>query len=259
MRACRIYTESPLDVGSDIALNGEQRHYLRHVMRARAGGRIILFNGRGGEYEAVITRLDKSEGACHIETYIAAEREMPCRVHIVQAACRTEKIERVLQKATELGAAGFQIARCQRSTLRMTGDRLDSRLQRWRKIILEAVEQSGRTRIPTLAWRESLPDIRLAGRAYALHPDGGQSWAQARGRIAAAGELSMVIGPEGGFSKHDLQILSSLNCTTLAFGPRIMRTETAAPALLAAIQAVQEKQGCLPVRERTQTGDSIYE
>ncbi len=231
---------SPLAADTDISLNDEQRHYLTHVMRARAGSHIILFNGKGGEYDAVITRLDKSGVYCHIEAHTAVEREMSCRTHIMQAACRTEKIEWMLQKGTELGAAGFQIIRCERSTLRLTGNRLDSRLRRWEKIIIEAAEQSGRTRLPTLVWRESLAGARSSGQGYVLHPFAGRTWADVRKEIATAREISLAIGPEGGFSKHDLQILDTAGFRAFAFGARIMRAETAAPALLAAIQAVRE-------------------
>jgi len=238
---CRLYIESALSTGMEVTLNDEQQHYLRRVMRLHAGDPVLLFNGQGGEYEALIISRGKSDMACRIGKCFTVDREMPGEVHIVQATSRNEKIESVLQKGTELGAAGFQIVACERSSLKLPEGKLDSRLRRWRKIIIEAAEQSGRTRIPALHWRQSLADIRLAGQSYALHPLATLSWRQVRERIAQANYISFVIGPEGGLSARDLQILAELKCETLAFGPRIMRTETAAPALLAAVQAVQEE------------------
>ncbi len=128
-------------IGSD-----EQDHYLNHVMRLQNGDPVILFNGEGGEYNAVIHRPVKSEAVCHIEKHIPIDREMACKTHIIQAAFRNEKIEILLQKGTELGASSFQIVRTARSTLRLADNKLEARLKRWRKTIIEAVEQSGRTR-----------------------------------------------------------------------------------------------------------------
>jgi len=229
-----------MNIGEDIHLADEQSHYLRHVMRVQCGNPVILFNGEGGEYEATIHRPGKSETVCHIEQFIPADREMPCKAHMIQAACRSEKIETILQKGTELGAASFQIVRTERSTLRLAGSKLERRLNRWKKIIIEAAEQSGRTRIPSLNWRDSLKDIHFTGQSYAMHPLTAQTWAQARNRIAQAEVIDFVIGPEGGFSEGDLNTLATMKCSTLTFGPRIMRTETAAPALLAAIYAIQQ-------------------
>jgi len=240
MQTCRLYVRSPLDSGREITLADEQGHYLRHVMRLQNGNSVILFNGRGGEYKACIHDFAQSGVVCHIEEYIPANREMPCKTHVIQAACRSEKIETVLQKGTELGAASFQILCTERSTLRLAGNKLDTRLKRWGKIILEAAEQSGRTRIPSLHWRQALSDIRLSGLSYAMHPLAAQTWIQARERIVQASEIDFLIGPEGGLSKRDLDVLTETGCNTLAFGQRIMRTETAAPALLAAMQAIQQ-------------------
>jgi 16S rRNA (uracil1498-N3)-methyltransferase len=238
MRRHRLYTELALETGAEITLDDEQGHYLRHVMRLQGGDPVCLFNGRGGEYEAEIIRLARSGGLCRVGKHIDVDREMPCKVHIIQAASRNEKIEAVLQKGTELGTASFQIIVSERSALKLAGEKRAARLHRWRRIIVEAAEQSGRTRIPPLHWRESLAEICVRGTGYALHPSAELAWSEARDRIAAASELSLVIGPEGGLGSRDLQALAEMDCLALAFGPLIMRTETAAPALLAAIQAV---------------------
>jgi len=244
MQTCRLYIQQPLATEREITLGDEQSHYLHHVMRLRSGTHVILFDGKGGEHEAIIHRLGKSGTVCHIGKHIPVSREIPCKTHIIQAACRGEKIEVILQKGTELGATSFQIVRTERSALKLTGNKLETRLKRWRKIIIEAAEQSGRTRIPSLYWRHTLTEIHLTSQSYAMHPLAAQTWTQARKCISQANEIDFVIGPEGGLSKHDLDVLSEMGCHALIFGPRIMRTETAAPALLAAIQAIQQEAVC---------------
>jgi len=235
---CRIFLDAELHPGQEVSIPDEVAHYLRNVMRLTSGDALTVFNGRGGEYAASISMLAKAHAACRIEAFDTVSRELPLAVHIVQCANKGEKIETVLQKGTELGAAGFQVAASERSQFRLPAGKRESRLQRWRRIIVEAAEQSGRTAVPELAWRDSLADVSLQPQAFVLHPGASLSFADIRDKLAATRGISLVIGPEGGFSERDLQSLQGLACHPLAFGPRIMRTETAAPALLAAIAGV---------------------
>ncbi|HXH71653.1 MAG TPA: 16S rRNA (uracil(1498)-N(3))-methyltransferase [Mariprofundaceae bacterium] len=237
---CRLYLPQPLQTGHPVTLPTEQAHYLRQVMRLHPGDPIILFNGEGGEYAARIEHLARDHSQCHIEEHIEVERELDCRIHVVQAACRSEKIETVLQKCTELGAASFQIVRSERSDLKLDDNKRASRLERWQKIIVEAAEQSGRTRVPEVNWRESLSAIEPAGLLFTLHPEAASDWFSSRDILATAGDITLAIGPEGGWSPADLQRLQTLKFQPLLFGSRIMRTETAAPALVAAIAAVRQ-------------------
>ncbi len=237
---CRLFLDQELHAGSSIALPDDLAHYLRNVMRLSAGDPIVLFNGTGGEFRCHIEQLARRHSSCLIESFADINREMNCKVHIVQAACRSEKIETVLQKATELGAASFQIVRSERSSLKLDASKLGKRIQRWQKIIIEAVEQSGRTIIPTVTWRHALSDISNQGPCFTLHPDTATSWQQQRSSIARATDITLAIGPEGGWSARDMEKLSQCDFQALSFGSRVMRTETAAPALLAAIQAVSE-------------------
>jgi 16S rRNA (uracil1498-N3)-methyltransferase len=159
-------------------------------------------------------------------------------VHIVQAACRSEKIETVLQKGIELGAARFIIVRSERSTLKLEGAKLQKRLQRWQSIVIEAAEQCGRTCVPEVFWINNLKDIPAQGLCFTLHPEPkATSWQQQARAMADADDITLAVGPEGGWSDRDIETLNATDFSCLTFGPRIMRTETAAPALLAAIQA----------------------
>lgn len=238
MPHCRIYTNSALTVGSNAEIDADQAHYLRQVMRLKSGDTVTLFNGKGGEFTASIDTLSKQGGRCRIDSFSDVDREMPVRVHIIQCANKSEKIETVLQKATELGAASFQIANSERSQFRLDDRKLESRLERWQKIITEAAEQSERTALPELSWRKSLGEVELHGRGYALHPQGVDEWTAIRKEVPLQTDITLAIGPEGGFSPLDLETLGRLGFESLTFGPRVMRTETAAPALLAAIQSL---------------------
>ncbi len=236
MAVCRLYVDANLEVGRDVTLPAEQRHYLKHVMRCASGDALVVFNGRGGEYHA--TLMDDG-GMCHIGGFDAVERELACAVHIVQSASRSERLEWMLQKATELGAASFTLVRSERAMLKLAGSRLEKRLQRWRKIVMEACEQSGRTRIPRVEWCERLAIVQPeSDNRWFLHPDSEGSWLQVRDSFAVCDSVTLAVGPEGGFSPADIAILNRLEFRPLQFGSRILRTETAAPALLAAIQAV---------------------
>jgi len=236
---CRLYTEQALQVGSPVTLPPEQAHYLRQVMRLQAGDTVVLFNGRGGEYSGRIEQLTKAHTRCTVNSFSDISRELNCRLHVIQTACHSEKIESVLQKGTELGAAGFQIVRSERSSLKLNGSRLEKRLDRWRKIIIEAAEQSGRTQIPELAWHDSLQTVTGSGLNVVLHPHAAKTWHEAGPKLSTAPDITLAIGPEGGWSSRDLDILQALGFQPMTFGTRILRTETAAPALLAAIQAIR--------------------
>ncbi len=235
---CRLYLNQELISGTRIPLPHDQAHYLRNVMRLTAGEALVLFNGKGGEFHCRIEQLARQDSSCRIESFSDINREMSCRVHIVQAACRSEKIEIVLQKATEMGAASFQIVRSERSSLKLDGAKLMKRMQRWKKIIIEAVEQSGRTAVPQVYWHNRLTDIDQRGLCFTLHPETNVSWQQQRDDMSTATDITLAIGPEGGWSTNDLDKLTQNRFQSLSFGPRIMRTETAAPALLAAIQSI---------------------
>ena len=238
---CRLYIDQDLSLASSVSLPPDQAHYLRSVMRLSAGDAMVLFNGQGGEYLCTIEQLTRHDSSCWLESFTAIDREMPVRVHIVQAACRSEKIETVLQKGTELGAASFTIVRSERSSLKLDGSKLNKRLQRWQSIVLEAVEQSGRTIIPQVRWVNSLSNFQKMGLCFTLHPEPtATSWSQEKAAMRQADDITLAIGPEGGWSRRDLASLHEQGFSCLTFGPRVMRTETAAPALLAAIQANAE-------------------
>jgi len=238
MSHCRFFLSEVLTLHTSIPIPDELAHYLRHVMRLHEGDEVTVFNGQGGEYQANIEQLSKQRARCYITFFDNISRELPMPIHIIQCANKSEKIEIVLQKGTELGAASFHIANSQRSVLKLSGIKLEKRLERWKRIIIEASEQSERTRIPELYWHPRLSDIPSFDQAYALHPHQATPWAALKEKISQAQSIAYAIGPEGGWSNDDLNVLQHAGFESMCFGNRIMRTETAAPALLAATQAV---------------------
>ncbi len=235
---CRIYLDAALQQGELVDIDVEQAKYLRQVMRLQAGDVITVFNGKGGEFVAELTFLAKDGGQCVLREYHDVCRELPCRVHIIQAANRSEKIETVLQKATEMGASSFQIVNSERATLKLPKHKREKRLQRWQKIIAEAAEQSERTMMPQVYWRDDMQAAQAQGLCFVLHPRDAQAWQEVRAGFAQADDVTLAIGPEGGWTRQELSQFVARGFTPLRFGDRVMRTETAAPALLAAIQAV---------------------
>jgi len=130
MKRIRLFVNVPVGPGEEITLDDSHAHYLRHVMRLEYGSELILFNGRGGEYRAEIIRMGRHDVSCKVLEFNDVDRELQIGMHIVQAACRNEKIETVLQRGTELGAASFQIAVSRRSDLRLENRKCASRLKR---------------------------------------------------------------------------------------------------------------------------------
>jgi len=235
----RMYTPYDLQPDMDCPLDADMLHYLRSVMRQEVGNQMVLFDGRGGEYLVDIVSLERDAPRCRTVQFHDVCRELPLQVHIIQAANRSEKIEHVLQKGTELGAAAFTVCVSERMQLRLQGSKLDKRLQRWQKIIIEAAEQCGRTRIPTLQWLPRLTALPGSNQvAYYLHPEGNHGLREYFPTIQQHQAATLAVGPEGGWSSRDISELQQRNFEPLCFGPRVMRTETAAPALLAALQAL---------------------
>lgn len=237
---CRIFLDTPLQPDTPVTIPEPLAHYLRQVMRLQKGDAVVVFDGRGGEYQGTIEQLARNDARCMVGRHEPVSRELDVNIHVIQAASRSEKIEHTLQKCTELGATSFTIVRSERSALKLEGKKLDERIQRWRKIIIEAAEQSGRTAIPEVEWATKTADITPHGRCMLLHPEAAHPWRNAREQLAEAREISIAIGPEGGWSRKEIDLLLSRGFEPLQFGPRTLRTETAAPALVAALQAIRD-------------------
>lgn len=242
MRDIRLYLDQPLAAGSDVALSrGTAAHALR-VLRLTDGDRLTLFNGDGREYAARLRVGHAGLPSAHIEGTSAPPRESPLRVSLLQSLARGEKMDWIIQKATELGAARITPVMSARSGLRLDGTRAQRRLEHWRGIAIAACEQCGRNVVPQIDAPLDLA-AGVAPRAAAqdavrwmLHPGTG---APLRERaVPPNAAIELAVGPEGGFDADDLAVLRASGFSELALGPRILRTETAGLAALAALQAL---------------------
>ena len=242
MREIRLFVDVPLAPGQDLPLPQVASQHALRVLRLKAGDRVTLFNGDGRQYHATLTAADPRAASVHIEAVDAPVRESPLRVTLLQALARGEKMDWIIQKATELGVTRILPVLTERSEVRLDGARGEKRREHWRAVAIAACEQCGRNVVPGIGAPEPL-DACLAAHPpsntevrWMLHPGGGA--ARLREVAFQPTHVLLAVGPEGGFGDNDLAALRAAGFTELALGPRILRTETAGLAALAALQAI---------------------
>ncbi len=233
----RFFCPDGLVPDSDMPLPAAVAHHAERVLRLAAGDAVTLFDGQGGECAATLVALGRQPVA-RLGPRLDAERESPLAITLVQALASADKMDWVVQKAVELGVAAIQPVAAERSVLKLSGDRADKRLAHWQQIAVSACEQSGRNRVPEVA--EILPLAKylvrdFAGTRMILAP--GAEGALAR-KSRPAGPVAILIGPEGGWSPAELALADRAGCAPLALGPRVLRTETAGLAAIAAMQTL---------------------
>jgi 16S rRNA (uracil1498-N3)-methyltransferase len=233
----RIHCDFKLGPGAQFALAPEAAQHVAKALRLKAGDALTVFDGRGGEYEATIQRIDKDRVDVKLGAWRDADREPALSVGLVQGLPEADKMDWIIQKATELGAAWIQPVVCERSVVRLSGERAERRASHWRRVAVAASEQCGRTRIP-----EVRPILSFAN--WLAVPASAPRWLLAPGAEAIAahappgGTLELLVGPEGGLSERELDLALTTGCERVALGPRVLRTETAPLAALAAIHAL---------------------
>lgn len=241
MRAIRVHVAAPLAPGLELALPPAAATHVARVLRLRAGAELTLFNGDGRNYFAHLLTVGTRDVRVRVEGSQPAPTESPLGIVLAQALARGEKMDWVVQKATELGAVAIQPLVTARSEVRLDDDRADRRRDHWQAIALAACEQCGRSAIPVIGAPQALPAwlATLAATAgdtrLVLHPD---SAAQSVRKLHPGPRVILVVGPEGGFADADLAALDAAAFVRLSLGPRILRTETAGLAAIAALQAL---------------------
>ena len=237
MRVTRAFVDQPLAVGATVALPEHAATHLVRVLRLREGDACVLFNGDGHDYAATLDAVGKREVRVRIDAATAVANESPLRITLLQGIARGEKMDWILQKATELGVAAFAPVSSERSEVRLDADRADKRVAHWRSVVRSACEQSGRATVPGVGAPTTLADALEglpSGARFLLDP-----FAEFAIGALALQEAACVlaIGPEGGWSPRDREQLRDAGFTGLRLGPRILRTETAGLAAIAALQA----------------------
>ena len=238
MRLTRVRVDAPLAPGARVPLPEDAAAHLR-VMRLQAGDACVLFNGDGNDYDARLLSAGKRVHEAEVVAVRpAAGAESPLRIVLLQGIARGEKMDWILQKATELGVAGVVPVSSERSEVRLDATRAAKRLEHWRGVVGSACGQSGRAVLPPVATPQSLAEALASGglpaARYLLDPEA----AAAIATMAAPGDACVLaVGPEGRWSPRDRAQLQEAGFTGLRLGPRILRTETAGIAAIAALQA----------------------
>ena len=235
----RIFCPPPLAAGARIVLPQGAAHHVLRVLRLQPGQALTLFDGEGGEYGAAIAHLGPRAVTVDVVEHRDIERESPLTVTLVQGLAAADRMDYVVQKAAELGVAAIAPVTAARSVPRLEGPRATRRVEHWRQVAIAACEQSGRNRLPKVhaacaisAWLQAASPARLR---LLLAPDATVSLAELP---RPEGAVELLVGPEGGFTTEEAAAACAAGFRAVRLGPRTLRTETAGPAALAAMQAL---------------------
>jgi 16S rRNA (uracil1498-N3)-methyltransferase len=238
-RVPRFYTDALLRAGGVTELPEDAAHHAVHVLRMRAGEALTLFNGRGGEYGGRVAAIERLRITVDVLAYRQVERESPLAVTLVQGVSAGEKMDFTLQKATELGVAALQPVVAARSLGRIAGERAAQKRAHWQRVVIAACEQCGRNRVPQVLAPVPLEEYcrrAVPGTGLLLSPEAQLGLREAASRLRGAALLAA--GPESGFTPAEEAMLAQAGYVPVRLGPRVLRTETAALAALAALNAL---------------------
>lgn len=236
MRIPRFYEPSPLHSGQELTLSDDAASHVGRVLRMQAGQALILFNGQGGQYHAEILHADKKTVRVQIGDFDNHECESPLAFHLGQVISRGEKMEFTIQKSVELGVDVITPLFSSRCGVKLSGERLEKKIQQWQSIAIAACEQSGRNHVPLIRpammlnqWlNEPTDDVKLN-----LHPKAKYSVNTLPPPQAG---IRLLVGPEGGLSDDEITQAREQHFIDILLGPRVLRTETAALTAITALQ-----------------------
>lgn len=239
MSTPRFYCPNPLQAGLTIQLPNNAAVHATRALRLAVGDPVILFNGDGHDYAGTLTSVRKQEVSARIEQQQPKHNESPLRIILAQAISSGDRMDFTIQKAVEMGVHAIQPISSQRSIVKLSGERADKRREHWQNVAISACEQSGRAYVPAVAATLSLPQWLAAAEEFSLKltldPLAQPSLAQL---AAPSGSICLLIGPEGGLSEAEISLARDHGYQGVRLGPRILRTETAALATIAAMQAL---------------------
>jgi 16S rRNA (uracil1498-N3)-methyltransferase len=239
MRLTRVYVEGPVTPGKPLAVTGSAANHITRVLRLRSGEALIVFDGTGGEFSARVTEFRKDSVIVAVEEHRTLERESPLSLTLAQGISRGERMDWIIQKATELGAARIVPVFTKRSVVRLDEKQAERKLQHWRAIAVAACEQCGRNRVPELPAPVEFFDMVAApetpGHTRVLLSPSGDLRIDDLEDVGQG--ICVLIGPEGGLDDVEHETAINAGFKAVRLGPRVLRTETAAIAALTIIQA----------------------
>lgn len=237
MPVSRVYQPGALQESNLVWLNDNAAHHLARVLRIKVGEPLMLFNGQGGEYQAVVTQVTKKGVEVAVGLFSPRDVESPIRIELAQGIARGEKMDLIVQKAVELGVSRITPLITERGNVRLTGDREVKRWQHWQAVAISACEQSGRNYVPEVTapiMLQTWLSITKADYRFVLSPHVQNKLPES---IPAQSSILLLIGPEGGLSEDEVTAAIAQGFKPLSLGPRVLRTETAALAAIASLQS----------------------
>lgn len=241
MTRARLYIDEPLHVGARMEIGADRARYVSRVLRLRPHDTLTLFNGLGGEHRATILSFSRNAVIVSVEEHIDHDVESRLKVHLLQGISRGDRMDLVMQKSTELGIAAITPVITEYSVIKLEKQRAEKRLQHWRGVCASACEQCGRNLLPVvnepIRLRNWLGENTVASeqRRVILKPGAANSLQSLPVDIES---VTVLIGPEGGFSDEEYELAAATDFFPVGLGPRVLRTETAAIAIAAGLQVL---------------------
>lgn len=240
MSAPRFYCPPPLPLSTNFELPAAAAHHASRVLRLRVGDAVQIFDGCGNALDATINEISgKHVMLGNLQTCMV-QAESGLRIILAQAMCSSDKMDWIVQKATELGVSEILPVQTQRSVAKLTGTRAEKRTEHWRSVAISACEQCGRNDLPQIhapqeldAWLLSMRNA--PGSKFILLPGGAT---QLHAQPKPQGSVTFVVGPEGGFNADEANVAQQMGLVPILLGPRVLRTETAAIAGISALQTL---------------------
>ena len=239
MRIPRLYTPQAFIQGDELNITGQAAHHIAHVLRLSNGATVQVFDGSGCENRAIVRTINRSTVSLKIAGPVTVRPESSLDITLLQGIARNDRMDFILQKAVELGVNAIQPLWTQHSQAHLKGIRLEKRFKHWQGVIISACEQCGRATIPQLAaaknYSEWMRNPETSGLRLLLQPDSETGM----GTLKPTEErIHVLVGPEGGFDIDEQVLAKSAGFIGICLGPRILRTETAAIAVLAGMQTL---------------------
>ena len=248
----RFYAPPDNIAGSLVTLSAHETHHLMHVLRMTPGDEAFVFDGCGREYRCSFRRVENNHAQLEISDTLSDLVESPLHLTLAQALAKGERFDFIIQKATELGVNGITPLVTRYADVRLDDQQKTKRVERWRRISLEAMKQCGRRRLVEItsprtlrefiAANEASPDALPAAASHLVRAKlffserGGIAVTDALAGISKTCPIVALVGPEGGWSDDELDLLNDFGCQAVTLGPRVLRTETAAVVAITLIQ-----------------------
>jgi 16S rRNA (uracil1498-N3)-methyltransferase len=231
----RLYVPVPLTEGQSLDLPAAAARHAQ-VLRLQPGMPLMLFNGEGGEHAATVSRMGRSDVAVQVGARDPADRELPLPVTLALGMPANDRMDALVEKATELGVAAIQPLQSERSVLRLAGERAEKRREHWQGVAIAACEQSGRTRVPVVA-----PVQDIARWLASAPPASGTRWLLSLGEpvqplaapVLPSTGVCVLSGPEGGLTPREEELAAAAGFKPVSLGARVLRADTAPLAVLA--------------------------